>query len=86
MLQYAGIFIATFIVASAVSATAFNSFQQRSMAEPSLYSAVNESRPAADLVDNREYDQTVADTYIQHVVTVNDPNQGCGCPSCCSAT
>lgn len=53
------------------------------LSEPAYYADVATIEPEAETA---AYRLTAADKelYAKHLTTINDPQVGCGCPSCCS--
>lgn len=53
----------------------------------SVYAEFEDTSTASNLpdIDKKVFENDEADMYLGHVMALNLPQQGCGCPSCCAA-
>lgn len=88
MIQYIGVSVIAFTLAALIVSKVGEYFQMQ-------YAAVPENTLSISGVvyaETADEDSALADTmqiqtdmYAKHLLAVNDPSRGCGCPECCAA-
>jgi len=57
--------------------------QQKSLTNDPRVFAFAEKEATEETPKQKLNDPALLDLYTRHLVTINDPNKGCGCPACC---
>lgn len=81
--EYIGVFAIAFIVSFLAITKGMQYLHQLGYREDTEVAAMTDVATASTEIPQDMNNQALLDSYATHLVTLNDPNKGCGCPACC---